>query len=102
MKISEFCIKRPVFAIVLSSLLVVLGVLSLLRLPVRGFPHVAKPVLAVITTYSGASAQVIENSITTPVENQLAGISGLENMRSYTEQGESRVILTFNPDVNID
>ena len=102
MKLSQFCIKRPVFSIVISCILVVLGLLSLQRLVIRGYPVVAKPVLSVITTYQGASSQVVENNVTTPVENQLSGISGLRQMKSTSEQGRSRVTLEFNSGVNID
>jgi multidrug efflux pump len=101
-KLSQFCIKRPVFSIVISCILVVLGLLSMQRLVVRGYPVIAKPVLSVITTYSGASSEVVENNITTPVENQLSGISGLRSMHSTSSQGRSRVTLEFNSNVNID
>ena len=102
MKLSLFCIQRPVFSIVISLLLMVVGVICFHRLSVRGYPYIPKPVLSVITTYTGASAQVIDNTITTPIENQLAALSGVDSMQSISRQGNSRVILSFNSSVNVD
>ena len=100
MKLPQFCIKRPVFTTVMSLIIVVVGVISYTRLPLRGYPNVSAPKLSVITTYPGASASIIETQITTPIENQLTGINGLQSIRSKTREGRSVVQLRF--DLGID
>lgn len=102
MKLPEFCIKRPVFSTVLSLVLIVLGIMGLMRIAVRGYPNVESPVVMVMTTYNGASASVVENQITTPIENALAGVSGLDDMHSSSSEGRSRVILHFNLGVDTE
>ncbi|OGT55100.1 MAG: hypothetical protein A3F17_03105 [Gammaproteobacteria bacterium RIFCSPHIGHO2_12_FULL_41_15] len=102
MKLPQFCIERPVFATVLSLVLIILGVMGLSRISVRGYPDVSAPVVVVMTTYSGASASVIENQITTPIENELAGVSDLDEMSSSSSQAQSRVILHFNLGVDVE
>jgi len=102
MKFTEFCIRRPVFTTVLSLILIVMGLIGFYRIPVRGYPDINPPVVMVRTTYDGASASVLESQVTTPVENNLAGIPGLQSMHSYSEQGESRVVLKFKLGVNIN
>jgi multidrug efflux pump len=76
MKISETCIKRPVFATVLSLVIMLLGIVSYDRLPVREYPKIDEPVVTVDTTYRGASADIIESQVTKPLEDSLAGIEG--------------------------
>ena len=82
MNIAEVCIKRPVFTIVLSLVLMIFGVISYHRLTVRQLPKINRPVVSVSTEYAGASPELIENEITTPIENQLSGLSGVLSMRS--------------------
>ena len=74
MKISEICIKRPVFATVLSLVIMLLGIVSYDRLPVREYPKIDEPVVTVDTTYRGASAEIVESQISKPLEDSLAGI----------------------------
>ena len=93
MKLTDHCIKRPVFTTVLSLILIVLGIIGITRVPIRGYPNVAAPVIMIMTTYDGAAASVVENQINTPIENELAGLSGLDEMKSYSRQGQSRIIL---------
>ncbi len=102
MRLCGFCIKRPVFTTVLSLVLVVLGVLSYNRVPVRGYPKISPPVIVVSTEYDGASANIVESEITNQIENELAGISGLKEMHSTSSQGESRVVLIFNLGVDLN
>jgi multidrug efflux pump len=99
---TEFCIKRPVFTTVLSLILVVLGIVGYIRVPVRGYPDINPPVISIKTTYSGASASIIESQITTPIENDVIGTTGLKEMHSVSQAGLSRVVLHFNMNVNID
>lgn len=96
MKLSELCIRRPVFATVLSLVLVVVGILGYQRLQWRFEPAIFKPTLVVQTSYLGASPAQIEQSITTPLENSLEGIPDVEFMLSRSQQGQSTVVLHFS------
>lgn len=69
MKISEVCIKRPVFASVLALLIVLVGLISYQRLTVREYPAIDEPVVSVVTTYKGASPEVVESQVTKPLED---------------------------------
>jgi len=84
MKISEICIKRPVFATVLSLVVMLIGIVSYTRLPVREYPKIDEPVVTVDTTYRGASAEIIESQVTKPLEDSLAGIEGVEVITSIS------------------
>ncbi|WP_413111999.1 multidrug efflux RND transporter permease subunit [Thaumasiovibrio sp. DFM-14] len=98
MWISDVSVKRPVVAIVLSLLLCVFGFVSFDRMSVREFPDVDNPVVTISTTYRGASATVIESQITTVVEDQLTGISGIDTITSTSRNGMSRITVSFNVD----
>ncbi|WP_285163154.1 multidrug efflux RND transporter permease subunit [Shewanella goraebulensis] len=95
MWLSDVSVKRPVVAIVLSLLLVVFGLVSLSKLSVREMPDVENPVVTVMTTYSGASATIMESQITTTIEDELTGISGVDEIESITRNGMSRITVTF-------
>jgi multidrug efflux pump len=98
----EFCIRRPVFATVLSLVLVLLGVVSYTRLTVREFPNVDEPVVSVSTTYPGASASIIESQITQVLEGSIAGIAGIDVLESTSRAETSRITVRFRPDVDQD
>lgn len=102
MKFPQFCVRRPVFTTVLSLIIIVVGIIGFMRIPLRGYPNVTRPVITITTDYTGASASIIESQITTPIENALAGASGLDDMRSYSKQGRSRVILQYHLGVNLN
>ena len=91
MRLSEFCIQRPVFTIVMSLVLIVVGLMGYQGLTGRQNPGVANPVIAIITQYPGADAALVEGQITTPIEEVLTGISGLKMLRSNSEDGKSFV-----------
>ncbi|MCL1140145.1 multidrug efflux RND transporter permease subunit [Shewanella pneumatophori] len=95
MWLSDVSVKRPVVAIVLSLLLCVFGMVSFSKLAVREMPDVESPVVTVMTTYSGASATIIESQITTALESELTGISGVDQIESVTRNGMSRITVTF-------
>ncbi|WP_144210374.1 multidrug efflux RND transporter permease subunit [Shewanella donghaensis] len=95
MWLSDVSVKRPVVAIVLSLLLVVFGVVSLSKLSIREMPDVESPVVTVMTTYDGASATIMESQITTTLEDELTGISGIDEITSITRNGMSRITVTF-------
>lgn len=96
MKLSETAIRRPVFAIVVNLLLITFGLIAWQYLPLRQYPDVTQPEVVVMTTYSGASAEVVELQITTPIEDQLSGIEGIRIIESNSARGVSRIVITFN------
>jgi multidrug efflux pump len=102
MLLPEICIRRPVFATVLSLVILLVGLISYTRLPVREYPRIDEPVVSVTTTYRGASAEVVESQVTKPLEDSLAGIEGVEVMtsqsRSETSQINVRFTLKRDPD----
>ncbi|WP_076412626.1 multidrug efflux RND transporter permease subunit [Shewanella sp. UCD-KL12] len=98
MLISDVSVKRPVVAIVLSLLLCVFGAVSFSKLAVREMPDVENPVVTVMTTYEGASATIMESQITTALEDELTGISGIDEISSVTRNGMSRITITFDLD----
>jgi len=101
MWISDTAVKRPVVAIVLSLLLCVFGAVSFDRLAVREMPDVESPIVTVTTRYDGASASIMESQITTIIEEQISGISGINQIKSVSRNGMSRVTVTFDLDWNL-
>ena len=95
MRISEICIKRPVFATVLSLVVILIGIVSYTRLPVREYPKIDEPVVTVDTTYRGASAEIIESQVTKPLEDSLAGIEGVEVITSISRAENSQISVRF-------
>ena len=102
MSLSELCIRRPVFATVLSLILLLIGVVAYTRLTVREYPKVDEPVVSVSTTYPGASASLIETQITQVLEGSLAGIEGIDILESRSRAESSRITIRFNSNVDID
>lgn len=95
MKLSDISIKRPVFATVLSLLLVVLGVMSFTRLTLRELPAIDPPIVSVEVTYPGASAAVVETRITQLLEDAVSGIEGIEALESRSANGRSDLTIEF-------
>ncbi|OEF25659.1 multidrug efflux RND transporter permease subunit [Vibrio rumoiensis] len=89
-------VKRPTVAIVLSMLLCVFGYVSFTKLAVREMPDISNPVVTVSTSYDGASASIMETQITTVLEDQLSGISGIDDISSVSRNGNSRINITFD------
>ena len=100
--ISDFCIKRPVFAAVLSLLIIVLGIASLLRLPIRELPDVDSAIVGVTTTYLGASPEIVDTDVTEVVESAVAGVAGVKSITSTSQRGRGRTVIEFEPGRNID
>src|SRR5690554_2787196 len=98
MLLSDTCIRRPVFATVLSLLIVLVGLISYDRLTVREYPAIDEPVVSVSTTYTGASPEVIESQVTKPLEDQLAGIEGVNVMTSRSRFERSHINNKFHLD----
>jgi len=95
MMISDLSIRRPVFATVVSLLMIVLGLIAFSRLPLRELPNIDPPVVSVDTTYAGASAGVVETRITQVLEDALSGIEGVETIQSQSRNGRSSITLDF-------
>ena len=102
MVLSEVCIKRPVFATVLSLLILLVGLISYSRLSVREYPQIDEPVISVGTVYKGASAEVIESQITKPLEDSLSGIEGVEVMTSTSRSERSNINVRFRLSISPD
>lgn len=96
MKLSDISIKRPVFAVVVSLLLVVLGLMSFMRLTLRELPNIDPPIVSVDVTYPGASAAVVETRITQILEDALSGIEGIRTIQSQSRNGRADVTIEFN------
>ena len=95
MTLPELCIKRPIFATVLSLAVLLLGLISYSRLSVREYPKIDEPVVSVETAYKGASAEVIESTITKVLEDSLSGIEGVDVMTSQSRAERSQINVKF-------
>ncbi|MFN4354529.1 efflux RND transporter permease subunit [Parvibaculum sp.] len=102
MHISELFIRRPVFATVVSLILMLIGIVSYDRLSVREYPEIDEPVVTVTTVYRGASAAVVEREVTQPLEDSMAGIEGIEVLSSTSRAEESQVTARFTLETNPD
>ena len=102
MILSDVSVKRPVFAIVLSLLLVLAGIGAFLALPVRQYPAIEPPIISVDVNYPGAAANVVESRITQILEDRIAGVEGIEMIRSSSRDGRSDITVEFSPDRDVD
>ena len=102
MKLSDFSIRRPNFTIVVMLILLLLGVVSLTRLPLQLMPNIEPPVAAVATTYQGAGPEEVMDDVTKPIESELSSLSGLTNISSQSQESSSIVILEFDYDTKIE
>ncbi len=101
MKISDVAIDRPVFTVMASAAVLVMGGLALFRLGVDLFPDVSFPVVAITTTYPGAAPEEIEQQITRPIEEAVSTINGVDVVRSFSRDSVSVVIVLFKLDVDL-
>ncbi len=102
MRISEASIRRPVFATVMSLLIVLIGLVSFDRLSVREYPRIDEPVVTVSTTLVGASSEVIESQVTKPLEDSIAGIDGVDIITSISRSERSQITVRFKLEKNPD
>ena len=102
MWLSDISVKRPVFASVISLLLVAFGILSFNYLPLREYPDIQPPLVSVSTTYVGASADIIETRITQLIEDQISGIEGIKSITSSSRDERSSINIEFNLNRDID
>ena len=99
--ISAFFINRPIVAMVIAIVTVIIGVLALLGLPLAQFPQIVPPQINVSTTYTGADAVTIEQSVSAPIEQQVSGVKGMLYMLSTNANaGTENLSVTF--DINTD
>lgn len=102
MKLDKF-IKRPVLSTVISILIVILGLLGLLSLPIEQYPNIAPPTVLVSTTYQGANAQTVLNSVIAPLEEQINGVENMDYMTSTaTNTGSASISVYFKQGVDPD
>ncbi|AUM12182.1 efflux RND transporter permease subunit [Ketobacter alkanivorans] len=102
MLISDLSVKRPVFASVISLLLIAFGIVAFDRLSLREYPQIDPPVVTIDTGYRGAAASVVETRITQIIEERIAGIEGIRYVESVSSDGNSRITIEFEIDRDID
>lgn len=102
MNISELSIRRPVLATVFTLIILLFGVIGYFSLGVREYPSVDNPVISVTCSYPGANADVIENQITEPLEQNINGIPGIRSLTSVSQQGYSRITIEFELSVDLE
>src|SRR2546426_5054094 len=99
---SKFFINRPIVAMVIAIVTVIVGAVTLIGLPVSQFPNIAPPEIQVLATYIGADAQTLEQSVATPIEQQMSGVDNMNYMYSVNATGNSQTTLVVNFDVKTD
>jgi multidrug efflux pump len=102
MQLAEISIRRPVFATVLSLLVLLIGAVSFTRLSVREYPKIDEPVVTVSVRYAGASAEVIESQVTKPLEDSIAGIDAVDVITSISRAEQSQISVRFRLEKDAD
>ncbi len=102
MFLPDISIKRPVLATVMSLTIILIGVISFLRLPVREYPNIDAPIVSVRTVYPGASAEIMESQITQPLEDTLAGIEGVRTIKSISREEVSQITVELVLERDVD
>ena len=102
MNISELSIRRPVLATVMTLISILFGAIGYMTLGVREYPSVDNPIISVSCSYPGANADVIENQITEPLEQNINGIPGIRSLTSVSSQGSSRITVEFELSVDLE
>ena len=95
-------IKRPVLSTVISILIVLLGVIGLISLPIEQYPNIAPPTVAVWTSYPGADAETVKNSVITPLEESINGVEGMDYISSTAGAGSAQISVLFRQGMNPD
>jgi multidrug efflux pump len=102
MALHEFCIRRPVFTVVLAIAITVLGLIGYGFIGVREYPAIESPVISVLANYSGATAEVIEAQITEPLEEAINTVAGVKSLTSVSRDGASRIRVEFELGTDLD
>ncbi|MCX7082253.1 MAG: multidrug efflux RND transporter permease subunit [Methylococcales bacterium] len=102
-RFADFFIDRPIFAAVLSILIVLVGSLALITLPITQYPEIAPPTVLITTSYAGANAQVVAETVATPIEQEVNGVEDMLYMSSQsTNSGSMALTIAFKPGTNLD
>src|SRR5580658_9793160 len=99
---SKFFINRPIVAMVIAILMVIIGVVSIVSLPVAQFPQIAPPEIQINATYVGADAETIEQAVATPIEQQVSGVDNMNYMYSLNAAANGQMRMTVDFDVATD
>src|SRR6266699_2546486 len=99
---SNFFIRRPIVAMVIAILMVIVGAITIVTLPVAQFPNIVPPEVQILATYVGADAQTLEQAVATPIEQQLNGVDNMNYMYSLNATGNSQTTLVANFDLKTD
>lgn len=102
MNISELSLKRPILATVMNLIILIFGVVGFMQLGVREYPAIDPPIVSVMTSYTGANAEVIESQITEPLEKAINGIPGVRTISSTSYVGRSRIVVEFNLSADLE
>ena len=102
MMLSDLSVRRPVVAAVMALLLAIIGLVGFLSLSIREYPDTDPPIVSVETQYTGANASVVENRITQPLEQRLAGIEGIDTISSTSRDGVSHIVIEFAAGRDVD
>src|SRR3954453_2710775 len=101
---SKFFIRRPIVAIVIAIVMTLVGAVSMIQLPISQFPNIVPPEIQVRANYTGADAQTIEQSVATPIEQQMSGVDKSNYIQSVNANGSIRMTINFDvpTDPNLD
>jgi multidrug efflux pump len=102
MLISDVSVRRPVFAAVISLILIIVGLMSVRSMSIREYPDIQRPVVSISTNYRGAASDIVEKKVTQVIEDQVAGISGIDKISSVSYDEVSRITIEFSLDRDTD
>ncbi len=103
MKLAHFFIDRPIFATVVSIIIVLVGSIAYFNLPIEQYPQVVPPTIQVTTTYPGANAATVAETVATPIEQEVNGVENMLYMDSQsTDDGQMRLTITFKLGTDLD
>ncbi|MCU1246644.1 MAG: family efflux transporter, partial [Acidobacteria bacterium] len=99
----DFFIRRPIFSTVCSLIIILIGAICLPTLPIEQYPSLSPPQVTVQTFYTGASAEIVESAVTTPLEQQINGVEGMKYITSSSgNDGSCSITITFDNSRNVD
>jgi multidrug efflux pump len=102
MTLAELSIKRPVFTLVVSLFILLLGGISLSKLPIREYPAVDPPTVSITTAYPGAAAEIVQAQVTEPIEEAVNTVAGIDSLTSISREGASVITAAFTLDTDLD